>query len=206
MIILIYGGFGSGKTISAVRNMVLRQRKCFVNFPVKLPTAQRLKMADIIKYEKRSEKTHQVVFTGVNWAFWQNVRNKYSHYGIYLDEVHNIIHSRLAMTKRNIFMTMWMSQIRKILQDDDQNDLVLITQRLGKVDIDFRELAQVIIKCKKVYTNKGNIRIVNEYYDDLSAAENNFKPLKRVIFDPTPYYKFYNTLSIVNFGDDNEYL
>lgn len=71
-------------------------------------------------------------------------------FDIVLDELHNIAGSRNSMSKTNKTMSKWISQIRKILAGNEQNHIYLITQRVGAIDIQFRELAHMWIHCQKI--------------------------------------------------------
>jgi hypothetical protein len=131
---------------------------------------------------------------GINFDFW-NTALKKKNFSIYIDEVHNYFHARTAMTKLNIWFSKWYSQIRKVLQDSEQNHLVLITQSLRKIDIDARELASIIIECHKYSAN--NIVIIRlSYYDGAQNYELGRKS-KIEVFEGNDFFKFYDSLELL---------
>jgi len=218
MIILLLGGIGSGKSVSAIKEIIdHKEHYAITNFNVSLPKDKfhRLKFSDILK-EKEGEENNNgrrcqssasptnKKFQAINWEFWDGIRKKHNNFSVYLDEVHNIIHARSSMSKRNILMSKWISQIRKILSDNPVNHIYLISQTIRKIDVDFRELAQVIIDCSKI-THKGNIYIIRKYYSGIDAYMNNRTSAKSY-FLANPYFKHYNTNEMVTFGDADIYV
>jgi Cdc6-like AAA superfamily ATPase len=206
MIIVIYGKVGTGKTLSAVRMIARMRKKAFTNFDVKLPNVKRLNFSDILKLHKEKMKSgyEKTVYTGVNWKFWNDASKKNPDFSIFLDETGQFLNSRRSFSNRNVYMGEFLAQIRKVLSDKEDNHLVIITQRLNKIDIDFREMAHIFIQCEKVKTAKG-VWIINKYYDSLEALEAGHKPRKKTIFRAEPYYKLYNTKSYVIFGDSDDF-
>lgn len=236
MIILISGGIGSGKTLSAVK-MCLEDSKhnlVFTNFKLKkIKNYKRLKwdnmLIDTVDKKKSTEKK-VVTRQEVNWEFWK----KQNACDIYLDEMHNIVDSRQSQNKKSVLFSHWLSQIRKIWgQSGDQNDLeflrningndfrkyvdriicksnniICITQRVGKIDVRFREMSHVYIQCQKIKI-KGELFIVQNYYfgnDNISAVEMfeaGAKP-KKNIFHAPKYYSYYDSYELISVG--GEYL
>lgn len=206
MIILIIGGIGSGKTLTAVRRIVDQKQFAFTNFQLKhVKDYKRLKVEDVVSFQEL--KTGGLSPVNVNWNFWENQRKKYDDFSIYLDEAHNIISSRASMTKMNRFMSKWVSQIRKITSDSDRNHLYIISQTFRKVDVDFRDLAQIFIRCKLIQSKKtGKVYIVNSFFTSLERAEFNYKPYTRIMFLANPYFKYYDTNAMVRFDTAEEYV
>lgn len=199
VIICIFGGIGSGKTLTAVKTIVQSGDYCLTNFKLKHIKHHRIKYSDIIIKGEKKEDWH------VNWEFWDNIRKNNKNFSIYIDEIHNIIHSRNSMSKSNILMSKWVSQIRKILQDNPNQHLYIISQSIRKIDVDFRELASVFIRCYKMETKKGNYIFVNEYFSSLEAVEYG-RPFLRTSFKGSTYYKYYDTTEMIKFGDAEEYI
>ncbi len=197
MIIIILGGIGSGKTLSAVKEIVDNDQFCLTNFKLKnVKNYHRMKISDIlIKDEKKYR---------VNWKFWEDMRKKHKRYSIFLDEIHNIIHARRSMSSVNIRMSQWVSQIRKILADHPTNHLYLISQTARKIDIDFRDLAQIVIHCRKYEIGKRVI-IKQNWYDGMSAYEFG---RKKIItrFMANRYFKYFKTGELVTFSDAEDYI
>jgi len=211
MIILLLGGIGSGKSLSVIKE-IMRNKESFAisNFKLNLTASKfyRLKLSDIIKevektQEKESNKKPEKILS-VNWKFWDEMRKKHKYFSIYLDEVHNLIHSRASMSKRNILMSKWISQIRKILADKPNNHIYMISQTLRKVDVDFRELAQVIIECSKIQIGE-KVFILQKYYDGIdNYLTRNFT--YKTCFLGNRFFKFYNTEEMVTFSDAEDYV
>jgi hypothetical protein len=194
MIIIIIGGIGQGKSLTAARMIAQSKNFAYTNFKVKekLPY-HRLNFQDIFLFAT-NEKTSKKTIMGINFDFW-NTALKKKNFSIYIDEVHNYFHARTAMTKLNIWFSKWYSQIRKVLQDSEQNHLVLITQSLRKIDIDARELASIIIECHKYSAN--NIVIIRlSYYDGAQNYELGRKS-KIEVFEGNDFFKFYDSLELL---------
>jgi hypothetical protein len=202
LIITVLGGIGSGKTLSVVKELADSKNFAFTNFNLKSSLKKkyrRIHVDDvIIRGEKRKDDR-------INWEFWDDMKKEHKNFSIYLDEVHNLIHSRSSMSKTNILMSKWVSQIRKITSDSPNNHLYLISQTLRKIDVDFRELSQVFIKCQKITSPDGKVWIKRYYYDGLIDYQINKVSYKR-IFLGNPYFKYYNTEEMVKFSDEGTYV
>jgi len=231
MIIVISGGVGSGKTLTEVKFAVedTKNKKVLTNFTLKnIKNYHRLKKEDVLISDEKDK------IVGVNWEYW----NKNRDCTIYLDEMHNLISSRRAMSAQNQYMSEWISQIRKIFGNQgDQNHLellrrmnnrefhkyinpimklsnniVLVTQRTRKIDINFRDLCHVYIQCNKQeirHNGKKIVVIYNNYWfgdDNNSAieyAEMGVKP-KTTFFIGNDYFKHYDSYELISTG--GEYL
>lgn len=108
------------------------------------------------------------------------------------------------MTKTNILMSRWISQIRKILQDNPKNHIYLISQTMRKIDVDFRELAQLIAVCRK-YQIKEKTYIKRTWYAGINGYMTG-KKLRTDAFLGNPYFKNYTTEEIIKFSDLGEYI
>jgi len=233
MIIVISGGIGSGKSLTAVKHAVeeSKHNKVLTNFTLKnIKNYYRLKKDDVLLTTTDGKKTT----TQVNWEFWENTRNV----DIFLDELHNLINSRRAMSKENIAYSEWIAQIRKIWgEQGDQNHLdtlkkmnnnlfhkvvdrfiaksnniYLITQKVRKIDINFRELCHVYIQChKQIIKRNGKkyVLIFNNYWfgddncDAIEYAQMGVKP-KKTFFMGNDYFNNYDSYELVSRG--GEYL
>ncbi len=243
MIIVISGGVGSGKTLTAVRHAVEESKSSQVltNFTLKkIKNYYRLKKDDVIMEvvdEKKSTDRVTKYEKVVNWEFWEEQQGK-GGCDIFLDELHNLISSRQAMKKENILYSEWISQIRKIWgSQGDQNylttlskmnnnvfhkfvdkfisksnNIYLITQRVRKIDVNFRELCHVYIQCQKQdvrVSGRKYVLIHNNYWfgdDNMSAieyAEMGVKP-KRTFFIGNKYFSYYDSYELISRG--GEYL
>lgn len=197
MIIIILGGIGSGKTLTAVKEIVDNKQYALTNFKLKnLKNYQRLKIADILIKEEKKYK--------VNWEFWENIRSTHKNYSIFLDEIHNIIHSRRSMSPVNIQMSKWVSQIRKILADHPKNHLYIISQTIRKIDVDFRDLAQIIILCRKYELGK-RIIIKQTWFNSMADYEIGRKSITTKFYG-NRYFDYFKTDELVTFSDAEEFI
>ena len=230
MIRAYIGGVGSGKSISAVRFMVKRGVKTFVNFEVHVPFAERIKKDYIIQSnEIINEKSGKVVKTekSVNWKFWKEAIKKYGGYDFVLDEVQQLVNARRAMSRESILLTMWFAQIRKIMGSTEQHEIVLISQRISKIDVAWRDLIHEVVITQKVEMKKRiptrlwengkivtrlipEIRIINFHFlgdSCLSNAEGHMMGMKchsyKDWFVANSYMQYYDSYSIVEFGSDD---
>lgn len=197
MIIIILGGIGSGKTLSAVKDIVDNKQYALTNFKLKnIRNYHRLKISDILVKEEKKYR--------VNWEFWENVRSSHKNYSIFLDEIHNIIHSRRSMSSVNIQMSKWVSQIRKILADHPTNHLYIISQTVRKIDVDFRDLAQIVILCRKYQLGYRTI-IRQTWFNGMRDYEIGRKKLMTKFYG-NKYFKYFKTGELVTFSDAEEFL
>ena len=201
MIICLVGGIGSGKTLSVVKEIVTSNNYPITNFRLKNVNYHRLKYSDLIT-EVTDDKKKTLK---VNWLFWENLRKKHKFFSIYLDEAHNLIGSRASMSKRNQLLSNWISQIRKILSDNPFNHIYIITQNPRRIDINFRELTQVVIECRKAIINKKVI-IFQRYYNGFDDYYMRFKAEEKTWFFGNKYFKYYDTTDMVRFSDVEDFV
>jgi len=214
MIIAIVGTVGSGKTLSVVRKILRRKQLTFCNFSVNCDNVVRLKQEHIVNEVVVGQKKNgdDVKEKRINWDFWNDTISVHDGFDIVLDEVHNIIHSRLSMSKNNVLMTMWFSQIRKILGTSERNHIFLITQKLSRIDVAFRDLLDVVIYCKKEV--RGDRVFIHQFVfrgdnclDDFYVFRanpklaRNLKMYRRNFFCANSYFPFYDSYELVRFGE-----
>lgn len=207
MLIIILGQKGHGKTLTVVREIMnkCKGRDIYTNFSLKSNAIShikkqggkfhRLKMTDLILPKTKEAKA------AINWAFWKEAKEK-KKVSIFLDEFHNVMNSRSGMSLQNKLMSNWLSQIRRILNDDPTNHLYLVSQRLRRIDINSRELADVIIECKK-RTHKKKTLIFKYYYASLEDYDT-YHHTKQQVYIADHFFKFYDTSELVDFGDESE--
>lgn len=197
MIICFLGGIGSGKSLSLVKEIQNRDQFLFTNFELKnYKQYQRIKFADV--FQEKGEKQYDV-----NWAFWNEQALKHKGYSIALDEVHNLINSRTSMSAMNILMGKWVSQIRKILSDSEDNHLYLISQTLRKIDVSFRDLIHLFCVCTCMKDGK-NVWIKQRWFEGIDNYLNGHRKATSA-FLGNPYFKYYDTKKLV-FGDEKVYI
>jgi hypothetical protein len=79
----------------------------------------------------------------VNVDFWKSIKEPVN---VVLDEAHTILDSRRSFSKKSVCVNRWLALIRRVLGDVDggNSEVVFITQRKRKVDINLRESANQI--------------------------------------------------------------
>jgi hypothetical protein len=221
MIIFLVGDIGSGKSLSAVKEIFERRNYFHANFKLHGITYNRMKWEQlIVQGEKKTD-------TRVNFEYWKEQTKKGS-FDIYLDEFHNLMSSRRAVSKKNVLLSDWLSQIRKILGQSELFNLYLLTQKLRRIDVNSRDLAQCCILCQKqiiknikiptlvrrknkLVKEKIPLCLIYKYWfhnaEQLQAYElwGSTKPFKVTRFIGNDYYKYYDSYEIVDFGQ-GEYL
>lgn len=220
MIIIVIGGIGSGKSVSIIKELVDRKEKSFVNFSCfKLKHTKRLKRGMLFT---KNEQKKDIV----NFDFWKNEINS-GGFDIYLDEFHNVMNSRRSMSKQNVLMSNWLSQIRKIMGNSEKHNLYVISQKPRRIDVNSRELAHIVIYCRKlihpfsiptIVRENGRIRKRNlpvveifKYYfrslEELDHWKMTGKKcmIKTTHFIANSYYKYYDSYELIDFGNE-EYL
>jgi len=218
-IIVFVGGIGTNKTLSMNREIVNRQQKCLTNFKLyNYKDYKRLMVKDLVKVTA-SRKNKKLKYK-VNFEFWNNLIKKQKCFDIYIDELHNIANSRTGSHRMNIALNMWIAQVRKILQGNEQNNIYVSTQRPMSIDIGWRDLAHWWVVCERkilpatmmteVYNGKKislPISIATQkWFDNLEDCRmymitGQGKPLRKVKFIANEYYKFYNTFELITFSN-----
>lgn len=226
MIIIYVGGVGSGKTLSIIKEIVSRKNPCYANFDIANPQVTRLKWEHLL--EEKAEEKKSVM--KVNYGFWnEQIKRFPDGFDIYLDEFHNLMGSRRAMSKRNVLLSDWMSQIRKILGENELCNLYLVTQKLRRIDINSRDLAHWIVKCEKqvfqknlidtvVQDKKGKqiikklpLVLIYKYFFESVEACNAFEIVGERTYSSCTrfignmFYRYYDSYKMVEMGSE-EYL
>lgn len=228
MIKAIIGNVGSGKTLSATKYIIDRGLTTYTNYPVKSDNVIRLKkeyfIQDTVVGQSRGREVKKL---NLNWQYWQQALTDHPQgFDIVGDEWHNVMHSRQAMTKWNTLLSIWMSQIRKIMGSSERHDFVFITQRIDRVDIAARDLLSEIIYCQKIQTKQliktvvikdgryttrmiPKTIIIQRIFKGESCVEkyhafmNGMKTYDHSkAFFANPYMKYYDSYAFITFGDD----
>lgn len=223
MIRLILGGVGSGKSLLATKYALKRDNHLFLNYKIRTPNNTRIKVQHII--DSADKKPH------VNWDYWNAAVKKHGGFDIIIDEIHNVMHARRAMSRQNVIMSQWISQIRKVTGDNEHYDFLCISQAFERIDVAVRDLAYEIIICKKVeltqnvmttiYKNGKKMVVAlpvtlifltyftgdncKDNYMIWKATKNKRFVSKQSYFYANPYFKFYDSYELLSFGED-EYL
>jgi len=147
MIEIFLGNVGSGKTASAVREMVLNvdKRQTFSNILTK-----KIKNNTVIKRTMVVEPFIDVDPNGknkekfrVNEQFWKDAVKKYKSVNVIIDEAHTVLNARRGMTKFSVLVTEWIALLRRVIggSDEGYGKLVLISQLERRLDVIAREMA-----------------------------------------------------------------
>lgn len=228
MIKAIIGNVGSGKSLLATYKVLNSQLPCFVNFNVRDDKTIRLKWKHLLKYE--SNKKGDSVIKDVNWDFWNKAINKYRDFHIFIDELHNLMSARRSMSKINVTVSKWISQIRKIMGSSEMSHLFCISQSLRYIDIYIRELISEITYCEKIQTddliktriyhkgkpkdvlmNKTFIKYMVFSGEDCIEKFDDFKYdglrswSRRYILLGNPIFQYFDSYELVRFGE-GEYI
>jgi len=218
LIIVITGDIGSGKSLSVVKEIVDRKQNTFTNFKLYNKKYTRLKWDNIVLQEDKKFK--------VNFPYWRKQVKK-GGFDIYLDEFHNTMNARRSMSKNNVVLSNWLSQIRKILGDQEKHNLYLITQKLRRIDVNSKDLAQCAIKCEKymypntmpteiidkdgkLVTKDLPICVIRRYFFNSCQELQNYEdygfgqPYKVTQFVGNWYYRYYNSYELIM--DEEEYV
>jgi hypothetical protein len=210
VIITIVGDVGGSKTLTAIREIKRRNRVAFTNFDCSLPNVIRLKKDDILQEYVREDNKKDYK---VNWDFWNNAREKFKSFDIYIDEIAGIFSGRSAMTRYSIVGMSWIQQIRKIFGNSKQSNIYLICQRIERLDIAWRDLTQKVILCTKIEKGEKVISLQYHFNSDTSlSASQKFEYFKmgtkcynrRLAFVGNSYFKYYDTYQFL--GGDTEWL
>ena len=149
MICIYLGNVGSGKTVSAVREMYKNDHiKTYSNIITKLKNQKNLDYSMLIEKQITGEKRkkdgsiEEIYKLTINKKFWYDVKKPIN---VIIDEAHTILNSRRSFTKVNVLITEWLSLIRKILGDKEETgSLIFITQLPNRLDVIARDMATLV--------------------------------------------------------------
>ena len=164
MIKLYLGKPGSGKSLSAVMEMVenIQHISFYTNIkpkkPKLTPQITSIKTDMLVKKElkgvikKKGGGSDPVYDWKLNEAYWKELQGQPK--TVVLDEFHTIMDARRAMSKPNKIMGDFLALIRRIIGDDPmaQGDLILITQLGKRADVIAREMAHQVVYHVMHYT------------------------------------------------------
>jgi hypothetical protein len=199
-IIISVGKAGSGKTLEQVYNILNDKsgRMTYSNINVfDCPHTIQLKPDMILTKIEDGKKTKYEV----NEEFWRKAKKPLC---IILDEAHNLIDSRSAMSSINKGFSSWQSAIRRLTSEDSENagDLTYITQLPNALDNRTRDLAteinyhvcHFIINCENCgYWRQESTEIAN--------------PLKKCPFcENQKFKKTGHVIEVFKFTNYEEYL
>ena len=171
MLTLIEGSYGSGKTLLCTHAATHYPGLVLSNYPLKLPNYRELSLSDIPNIEDQAL--------------------------IILDEAYKYIRSRLSASSAiNNAMSDLLFQSRKMSKD------FLLTEQLNRtIDVNFRELADYIVKAYHLEPGTPNDRFQYQLYTGgetqlLGVFELSYKQAAKHLFP------LYDTLKIIESNKD----
>jgi len=174
MIILFVGGMGSGKTLSMTKHLhedCMAKKEIYTNYRLTFGNPTYLTAGFFKNYKDF------------------NVKNA----SIAIDEAHVFIDSRSSQSKKNKMFTRFITQSRKRAVT-----LYCTTQHFRQVDVRLRNLADLVVECRRVIS--GNVHYVkNDYYRWQSLG---FVRFRTSCFTAAPIYPLYDTTEIIDFDED----
>jgi len=162
MIKIYLGNPGSGKTLSAVREMVMHQDRGILNYTNIIPMRKIKNLRTIdsgmifIKEVIGAKRDGTPIESlKMNVDYWKDIDKKIN---VVLDEAHTVMNPRRSMSKVNIIMTDWLALIRRVLGNraEGSGDLVLITQLWNRIDIIARDMCTHVRYHCMHYTKQCN--------------------------------------------------
>jgi predicted Zn-ribbon and HTH transcriptional regulator len=154
MIRIFLGNVGSGKTISAIRELVDG-----INNPYALPTYSNIVTKSKGKYGipknimltrdmlikktllKTSKEGVETFKSKFNSEYWLQARDKHKGFNIVLDEAHTLMDARNSMSRQNKVMNDFLALIRKVCSNPKvDSTLTLISQLDSRLDINARKM------------------------------------------------------------------
>lgn len=169
MIRIYLGKLGSGKSISAIREIANDQsgRTNYTNIKNDLKNCIMIEGSDIIKKtlistkKKRDGRIEEIFKYEFNLPFWQKQKKPLN---IIWDEIHLVANSRDSQSKLNKCMSRFLSMGRRIVGSDDTGygHFIFIAQTSRTIDVNLRDLANEIryhvmywiSECKKCYRGR----------------------------------------------------
>lgn len=144
MIRIFLGQLGSGKSVSAVREMATDNsgRTTYTNLlTTKLPNVIHIKPDMIIKKVKNDKKKNASF--ELNKEYWQKQKKPLN---IVWDEIHLTANARSSMSRVNMVLSRFIAMARRITGFDSRGygHLIFIAQTERTVDVNIRELASEI--------------------------------------------------------------
>jgi hypothetical protein len=183
------GNVGSGKTLSMVREMYLNPQNTYytnITPTVHFPNLKIIKGSDIILKEEVGEKqrTKEKIYKySLNTEFWKAQPKPLT---VVIDEAHTLINSRRSMSKINIILSDFLSLIRRITNSPlAEGELVVITQFLGRVDVNIREMASQVRYHREHYVRRCYVHgILRNKYTGQFWENSDFPKDKKMDFCP----------------------
>lgn len=140
------GNVGSGKTLSAVRDLYINNdhRMTYSNIETRgiknniIINGSMIIKKTMIGQKRNGEPIYEYK---LNEDYWKEAVKKYGSINVVLDEIHTLLNARRAMSQSTKIMTNFLSLLRRILgSHNNQGDLVMISQLERRIDIIAKEM------------------------------------------------------------------
>jgi hypothetical protein len=168
-IVIFYGNLGSGKTLAMTREAYIMKQKGFkikANYHLNFDY-EHINNSDLKNYEQMD----------------------FNNCVILLDEIALIgMDSRNSQTKMNKIFSYFLIMSRK-----QKNYVYCSTQKLRLVDVRLRELASILVKCRKLKRKGKDIIILEKIFVDRELIKS------EIIDNPEKYYNMYDTNEIIKY-------
>lgn len=169
MIVGFIGDIGQGKTCSMVAYAYAMHKKgyeIYANFRLNFPFRY-LTLADILRYYEEETAFKNTIFL--------------------IDEIHMLIDSRTAMTRRNMIISYFILQTRK-------KGVILMwtSQHYHQVEKRLRASTDAFVECYHK-SKSGQSFVLNIF----NIVKTNRIITKKIMFNPVPIYDLYNTYEII---------
>ena len=165
MIRIFLGNVGSGKTISAVKEMVDNLENSY-SLPIysniitketgkyKLPKNIMLDREMLIKKVSDDKAKEKIKF---NADYWVQARDKHQGFNVVLDEAHTLFEARSFMSRQNRVMNDFLALVRKVCTNpNSESTLTLISQLDSRLDINARKMCTEVRYHICLYDKKCN--------------------------------------------------
>lgn len=209
MISIWLGNVGSGKTASAVRELIMNDsgRLTYSNIITKKISNNRLLSRDmIIKKEVVGQKKNGdlIYDRKLNIEFWEDLKKSGEALNVIIDEAHTLVNPRRAMSKQNIIMTDWIALLRRILGSNDAGygQLIMISQLRRRIDPIAREMSNLFVYHVCHYT-KSCLKCGFGWSENNETAEPIFKCPK---CNSSKIKKHSHILEVWKFNSEQAYL
>jgi len=184
--IFVVGDRGDGKTLTATR-FACEAQKSITNFPIFQKNIKRLKVQDVFKSHDPDAKAQKDKWR-TNWDFWTDKKG----FSVFVDEAYMQFENRSPHDIKNKIWNSWGAQSRKILGNQGKardlkrifklpnkafmtlmpvyinslSNFWMLSQTVRRVDVNQRELVNVLITCEQSVIFGREVTINRCWYSD----------------------------------------
>lgn len=217
MYIFVVGDRGDGKTLTATR-FACEAKKAIANFPIYKKSVSQLKVKHVF-HDYNPDATKQKDRWRVNWDWWDKKRG----YSVFVDEAYMQFENRSPNDIKNKIWNSWGAQSRKLLGNQGRfsdlqkvfrmhpnlfmkympqyinclSNFWMLSQTVRRVDVNQRELVNVLILCSQAVICGVDVTINQCWYKDkfTDAIEKMFSGVRPKVFytENRKWYGLYDT-------------